>query len=87
MRRCRTLKPNGRAETGTRSGVWFHNKPTDLSACVSEEGGHGEGGVSYATLLSDTLKPNDHVGTGMSPGVWLRNKPMDQCVCFIATQT
>ena len=29
-----TLKPNGLTGTGTRSGVWFRNKPTDLSACV-----------------------------------------------------
>ena len=50
-----TLKPNGRSGTGTRPGVWLCNKPTDLSACVNEERGHGEGGVAYATLLSDTL--------------------------------
>jgi hypothetical protein len=38
-----TLKSNGRTGTGTRPGVWFRNKPTDLSACVSEEREH-EGG-------------------------------------------
>jgi hypothetical protein len=46
-----TLKPNGHPEKGTRTGVWLRNKPTDLSACVSEECGHGEGGVVYDTLL------------------------------------
>ena len=40
-----TLKPNGRVGTGTRTGVWFRNQPTDLSSCVSEERGHGEGGL------------------------------------------
>ena len=30
----RYTKPNGRGGTGTRPGVWLHNKPTDLSACV-----------------------------------------------------
>ena len=39
-----TLYPNGRSETGTRPGVWFHNKPMDLSACVNEECGY-EGSV------------------------------------------
>ena len=32
-----TLQPNGRAGTGTRPGVWLRNKPTDLSACASED--------------------------------------------------
>ena len=32
-----TLHPNGHTGTGTRLGVWLRNKPTDLSACVSEE--------------------------------------------------
>ena len=32
----------------------MRNKPTDLSACVSEEREHGEGGGVYAALLSDT---------------------------------
>jgi hypothetical protein len=44
--------PGGHSGTDTRSGIWLRNKPTDLSACVSEERGHGEGGVAYATLLS-----------------------------------
>ena len=47
-----TLSSNGRVGTGTRTGVWLYNKPTDLSACVIEKRGHGEGGVPYAT---DTL--------------------------------
>ena len=50
-----TLKSNGRVATDTRPGVWFHNKQTDLSVCVREDRGHGEGGGAYATLLSDTL--------------------------------
>ena len=50
-----TLNPNGRAGTGTSPGVWLCNKPTDLSACVSEKCRHGKGGVVYATLLWDTL--------------------------------
>ena len=57
--------------TGTKSGVWLFNKPTDLSTCVSEECGHGKGGVVYATLVSDTLYPNGRTETGTSPGVWL----------------
>ena len=36
-----TLKPNGHTGTGTRSGIWLRNRPTDLSVCVSEECGHG----------------------------------------------
>ena len=47
-----TLKPNGHTGTDTRPGVWLHNKPTDLSVCVSEDRGYGEGGVVYVTLLS-----------------------------------
>ena len=50
-----TLTPNGLTGPDTSPGVWFRNKPTDLSVCVSEECGHGEGGVEYVTLLSDTL--------------------------------
>ena len=37
-----TLKPNGHTRTGTRTGVWLHNKPMDLSTSVSEERGYGE---------------------------------------------
>ena len=38
------LQSNGHSGTGTSPGVWFRNKPTDLSACVSEEREH-EGDV------------------------------------------
>ena len=38
----------------------------DLSACVSEECGHGEGGDACATLLSDTLQTNDNKPTYLS---------------------
>ena len=40
-----TLQPNGRAGTGTRPEVWLRNKPTDLSACASEEREHEGGAV------------------------------------------
>ena len=55
-----TIKPNGRTGTDTRPGVWLPNKPTDLSACVIEECGHGEGGVPYVTLLSELLDCQIH---------------------------
>ena len=42
-----TLQPNGHTGTDTSPGVWLRNKPTDLSACVTEKRGHGEGGVVY----------------------------------------
>ena len=48
---------------------------------MSEERGHGENGVVYDTLLSDTLYPNGRTGTGTRPGVWSRNKPMDLGAC------
>ena len=39
-----TKHPNGLTGTDTSPGVWLHNKPTDLSVCVSKEGEY-EGGV------------------------------------------
>jgi hypothetical protein len=45
-----TLRLTG---TGTRPNVWLRNtnvKPMDLSACVSEECGHGEGPLGGCML-------------------------------------
>ena len=49
--------PRNMYETWVRGLVVVQllNKPTDLSVCVCEERGHGEGGVPYLTLLSGTL--------------------------------
>ena len=49
------------------SGGWLCNEPMDLSTCVSEEGGHGEGVGVSATLLS--LQPNGREGTDRGLGV------------------
>ncbi len=62
-----TLKGNGHTGTHTSPGVWFRNKPTDLSGCVSEDRGHGEGEVVYGTLLSDTRYSNGHGETDTIP--------------------
>ena len=38
-----TLQSYGYTEADTRPGVVYRKKPKDLSACMSEERGHGEG--------------------------------------------
>jgi hypothetical protein len=45
----------------------------DLSACVSEERGHGEGGVVYPTLLSGS---HTLFFFRVQAGVWLTIKQM-----------